>query len=52
MDELKKAPSTKLPSSREIPNIKVACCRRSWSLEIGASLVLGAWDLELFAQHE
>jgi hypothetical protein len=40
-----KAPNFKLqaPEKLQAPNIKGS----SWSLVFGASLVLGAWDLEL-----
>jgi hypothetical protein len=50
-------PSTKIQTPKEIPNIKhqtqtmihLTSASPLWSFDIGASLELGAWDLELSA---
>src|SRR5438552_5940007 len=36
------------PSTREAPNSKLQTKTGHWCLELGASLVLGCWSLELF----
>ena len=35
------------PSSREIPNSQTQIARLIWMLKFGASLDVGAWNLEL-----